>query len=186
MACCGVAFPPYTFPSWVNSSFPEASRVVLRPFHIQRDTSWEVLGKIYIPLLTLLKAKGTVLHWLCQARDKPGKLPWSFHFNLKPINLFSSSVPSPKRGGIPVRRKGPSQCLVQVWTPRLWVRRSFAFDSLEPRGKTWVSSLWGQMLQGLWELWESLCDSLEAGMTVYSSSRPWVSLTSFPLENRRK
>lgn len=35
--------------SWAGSSFSQASKVILRTFHIHRDSSWETLGNIYFP-----------------------------------------------------------------------------------------------------------------------------------------
>ena len=69
------------------------------------------LGKCWVKSiflhLTLLKAKGTVLHWPCQARDKPGKLPWTFLFSSEPIDPFPLAAPSLERGGFQEKRKGP-------------------------------------------------------------------------------
>lgn len=62
MACRAVAFPPGAFLSWVDSSFCEDIRAVLRPSHIRWDSSWEMLGKIDLSPPYPLIAKGTLLH----------------------------------------------------------------------------------------------------------------------------
>lgn len=121
MACCGMAFPPYAFLSWVDSSFSEASRVVLRPFHILRYSSWELLGKIYLPSPYPTESQGNYSHWPCQARDRPGKLSLDLSLQLTAHNPFLPEARSPEIGDTQVSRKGPSQYLAQVWTSRVWV-----------------------------------------------------------------
>lgn len=134
-----ISIIPYTFLSWINFPFSEASRIILRPFHIHRDSSWKMLGKIYLPAPYPTESQRNCSPLSLPSQGHSWETSLELSLQLKAHKPFSP-VPSPERGGIWVRRKGPSQCIALVWTPWLWASRSSALDLLEPKGKTQVSS----------------------------------------------
>lgn len=81
----------YTFLSWVDSSFSEASRVVRRSFHTHGCSSWEMLGKIYLPPPYPPESQRNYFHWPCPIRNRPGKLSRTLPLQLRPHKPFSSS-----------------------------------------------------------------------------------------------
>lgn len=123
MACCGVAFPLCAFLSWVDSSFSEDSRAVLRPFHILQDSSWEMLGKIYFLLSYPLIAKGTPLMLLNQGEDWETFLDLSLQ--LRNHKFFSPSSPQSWKRRHPGKEKGTQSVLsIGLDLRSIHVRRS--------------------------------------------------------------
>lgn len=113
-----ISIIPYTFLSWINFPFSEASRVILRPFHIHSDSSWEMLGKIYLPAPYPTESQRNCSPLTLPSQGHSWETSLELSLQLKAHKPFSP-VPSPERGGTQVRRKGPSQCLALVWTLRL-------------------------------------------------------------------
>lgn len=119
--------------SWIGSFFSQASRVILRTFHIHRDYSWETLGKIYLPLsyptesqrncspLTLLtqgQAWETFLELSLQLRaHKP--------FALSSLQFWMRRHPGKEKGARSMFNtrldpKNMGEKIICIWLTRAW------------------------------------------------------------------